>query len=273
MPNRILKDSICTSPNIDTLSREAEVFFYRLLVQCDDYGRMDARAAILRAKCYPLQVDTVSQDNIRAWLAELVQAQLVILYRVDGGDYLQMRTWERHQQIRAKRSKYPDMITSDINCDQVITNVPVIQSNPNPIRESESESVIAHNGAETPRQPKPPASSQQDMFGAICETCELDPKVNSGKIAKIAQTLLKAEYTPEQVRGFKEWWQSDLWRFEHTPVPTIAKLTEQLQQFKNAAGKPRVISAHSNGSGQSKVEHNRQSVAIVREMLKQQGGL
>ena len=39
MPNRILKDSICTSPNIDTLSREAEVFFYRLLVQCDDHGR------------------------------------------------------------------------------------------------------------------------------------------------------------------------------------------------------------------------------------------
>jgi len=130
MPNRILKDSICTSPNIDALSREAEVFFYRLLVQCDDYGRMDARPAILRAKCYPLQVDTVPQDDIRRWLAELVQAQLVILYRVDGGDYLQMRTWERHQQIRAKRSKYPDMITSDINCDQVIANVPVIQSNP-----------------------------------------------------------------------------------------------------------------------------------------------
>ena len=52
MPNRILKDSICTSPNIDALSLEAETFFYRLLVQCDDYGRMDARPAILRARCY-----------------------------------------------------------------------------------------------------------------------------------------------------------------------------------------------------------------------------
>ena len=78
MPNRILKDSICTSPNIDALSREAEVFFYRLLVQCDDYGRMDARPAILRAKCYPLQVDTVSQDDIRRWFAELVCAELII---------------------------------------------------------------------------------------------------------------------------------------------------------------------------------------------------
>jgi len=137
MPNRILKDSICTSPNIDALSREAEVFFYRLLVQCDDYGRMDARPAILRAKCYPLQVDTVSQDDIRRWFAELVCAELIIPYHAQGGDYLQMRTWERHQQIRAKRSKYPDMIASDINCNHVLADAPVIQSNP---IQSESES-------------------------------------------------------------------------------------------------------------------------------------
>lgn len=130
MPNRILKDSICTSPNIDLLSRDAEVFFYRLLVQCDDYGRMDARPAILRAKCYPLQVDTVTQDDIRRWFAELVQADLVVPYHANGGDYLQMRTWERHQQIRAKRSKYPDMQASDINCNQMIADAPVIQSNP-----------------------------------------------------------------------------------------------------------------------------------------------
>ena len=130
MPNRILKDSICTSPNIDRLSREAEVFFYRLIVQCDDFGRMDARYSILRARCYPLQLDAVNEKLIAKWLAELVGAELVMLYTVDGQSYLQMRTWDRHQQVRAKRSKYPDMQSSDINCNQVIANVPVIQSNP-----------------------------------------------------------------------------------------------------------------------------------------------
>ena len=149
MPNRILKDSICTSPNIDTLSREAEVFFYRLLVQCDDFGRMDARPAILRAKCYPLQVDTVSKDSIKQWLGELVSAELVIVYTVDGGDYLQMRTWDKHQQIRAKRSKYPDMKSSDINCNQMQSDVPVIQSNPiqtrnenTPVKPAQNEVVV-----------------------------------------------------------------------------------------------------------------------------------
>lgn len=274
MPNRILKDSICTSPNIDALSRDAEVFFYRLLVQCDDFGRMDARAPILRAKCYPLQVDTVTQDDVKRWLGELVRADLVALYRVNGGDFLQMRTWERHQQIRAKRSKYPDMIADDINCNQMLADAPVIQSNPIQ-SESEGESNPAPVGTPTPKPKKPPASAQQDMFGAICETCELNPKVNPGRIAKLAETLLSAEYTPEQVRGFKEWWQSDAWRLEHTPVPTMVKLAEQLEQFRNGIGKPRVTTTngagYTNGRGTSKVDKTMQAFDELEAMAAAKG--
>ena len=71
MPNRILKETICTSETIDNLSVEAERFFYRLLVNCDDYGLMDARPRILRARCFPLRVDQISDDDIAGWLAEL----------------------------------------------------------------------------------------------------------------------------------------------------------------------------------------------------------
>ena len=233
MPNRILKDSICTSSNIDRLSREAEVFFYRLVVQCDDFGRMDARYSILRARCYPLQLDAVSEKLIAKWLAELVASELVTLYTVDGQSYLQMRTWERHQQIRAKRSKYPDMQASDINCDQVIADAPVIQSNPIVCDVSHDSETSSPPQSTKPR--KPPASLQQDMFGAVCETCELNPKLKAGMIAKTAKSLLDAGYTPAQVRAFKAWWLADAWRAEHTPVPTIAKLLDKLEQFKNAA--------------------------------------
>ena len=52
MPNRILKESICTSESIDRLSWLEEVTFYRLIVNCDDYGRMDARPPILRARLF-----------------------------------------------------------------------------------------------------------------------------------------------------------------------------------------------------------------------------
>lgn len=180
MPNRILKDSICTSPNIDGLSREAEVFFYRLLVQCDDYGRMDARPAILRAKCYPLQIDTVTQDSVKQWLGELVRAELVIVYTVNGCDYLQMRTWDRHQQIRAKRSKYPDMKSSDINCNQVQANVPVIQSNPI------YTNVPADAGsADAEHEVSPPVESLADKYHARLEQLK-EPDAN--KAAILVQT-------------------------------------------------------------------------------------
>jgi len=68
------------------------------------------------------------------WLFKLDEAGLVQLYEVDGKKYIQMVTWNDHQHIRAKKSKFPapdnDVISSDIKCDQMRSNVPVIQSNP-----------------------------------------------------------------------------------------------------------------------------------------------
>lgn len=107
MPNRILKESICTSESLAGLDPQAEVFFYRLIVNCDDYGRMDARTAILRSKCFPLLMEAVTVDDVERWLAELVQAGLIRCYRWDDRPYLELVTWGKHQKIRAKRSKYP----------------------------------------------------------------------------------------------------------------------------------------------------------------------
>lgn len=130
MPNRILKDSICTSDNLDSLTADEEVFWYRLIVQCDDYGRMDARPAILRARCYPLRLNTVDERDVTNWLTSLQRSGLVHIYTVDNKPYLQIATWDKHQQVRAKRSKYPSMISDDINCKQSLADAPVIQSNP-----------------------------------------------------------------------------------------------------------------------------------------------
>lgn len=148
MPNRIIKESICTSPNIDVLSRDAEVFFYRLLVQCDDYGRMDARRAILRARCYPLQIDRVREDEIGAWLTELSAAGLIGLYAVNGCEYLHVQTWDKHQQVRAKRSKYPEPPTGDSNRNHLLSDDSIcprnpIQSNPIVIQRDDDERLQA----------------------------------------------------------------------------------------------------------------------------------
>jgi hypothetical protein len=108
MPNRILKESICTSDTIAQLDFAEEVFFYRILVQCDDFGRMDARPYILRAKCFAAQLDRVSDENVSMWLDKLCKVGLIWIYHVDGKPYLQVTNWDRHQQKRARHSKYPD---------------------------------------------------------------------------------------------------------------------------------------------------------------------
>ena len=141
MPNRIIKESICTSDNLDQLSAFQETMFYRLLVNCDDYGRMDARPKILAAKLFPLKDIRTSQ--IEEGLRALTSAELVIIYEVDGKPFLQMKTWERHQQIRAKKSKYPSPESGNkvsvSTCKQMIADDSKCPRNPIQ-SESESES-------------------------------------------------------------------------------------------------------------------------------------
>ena len=242
MPNRILKDSICTSPNIDVLSREAEVFFYRLLVQCDDYGRMDARPAILRAKCYPLQVDTVSQDTIKQWLVDLVRAELVIVYTVNGCDYVQMRTWDKHQQIRAKRSKYPDMQSSDINCNQVQSDAPVIQSNPIQVEApADAAPTAAQSKPSKPKKDKAPLP-QQELFGAVCACVGWDHKTitadQAGQVAQTAGVLKDAGYSIEDLRTFWRWWHDEDWRGQKGQYPTLIQLRTEIGKIRSLSPLP-----------------------------------
>lgn len=129
MPNRIIKESICTSEEIDGLPLSAEVLFYRLMVNADDHGRFDARLKMVASKCYPLK--SIDIKSLQEDLTRLQAAGLVNLYEVDGRPYGMFVKWAKHQQIRAKRAKYPDPEDgSDITCNHLQANVHVIQSNP-----------------------------------------------------------------------------------------------------------------------------------------------
>ena len=106
MPDRIIKESICTSDTLNQLSDFEERFWNRLIVNCDDYGRFDARVAILKGRLFPL-MDGKTLKNITDALQTLASVGLVKLYEVDGKPFLQVVTWEKHQRVRAKRSKFP----------------------------------------------------------------------------------------------------------------------------------------------------------------------
>jgi len=212
MPNRILKESICTSDTINELTSEEEVFFYRLLVNCDDYGRLDGRPSVIRSKCFPLRLDSVKDKDIQKWLQSLVRVGLIRLYNVDGKPYLHITTWDKHQQVRAKRSKYPapdeaceHVISDDINCQQSQSDDGIcprnpIQSESNPNPESESESKTSSN--DESRSLEAPKCDDitlvMDEYNRIFADCWARPlKLTNDRKQKIKARL--ASFTPEDL--------------------------------------------------------------------------
>ncbi len=83
MPNRLLKEGICTSDTINMLSSDSEVLFYRLLVTADDYGRMDGRVQIIKSQCFPLK-DSFTIEKISSLLEELSHTNLIVFYQSDN---------------------------------------------------------------------------------------------------------------------------------------------------------------------------------------------
>ncbi|EWS52830.1 hypothetical protein X551_04385 [Methylibium sp. T29] len=108
LPNRILREGILTSPRIAKLGWADETFYRRLMSVVDDFGRYYADHGLLRAACYPRQLNKVSDSDIGKWLRACVDAALVRVYPAqDGESYLQLLDFR--QQTRAKTSKYPAM--------------------------------------------------------------------------------------------------------------------------------------------------------------------
>ena len=104
MPTRYLKPGIRDSELIDGLSPMAEVMFYRLLVTVDDFGRFDARPAMIKSQCFPIK-EKITPKHCEEAIKELCEAGLVMVYVVDQKPYLQILKWDNVP--RSKESKFP----------------------------------------------------------------------------------------------------------------------------------------------------------------------
>ena len=156
MPNRILKESITTSATIDQLSDAEEALFYRLLVVVDDYGRFDATPEIVLGRCLARKIGKVSPKDVAKRLDRLDEVGLIRRYWVEGVQYLYVTTWDIHQQVRAKRSRYPE--PTDIKCNPLIANDINGLSHAraqNPIQSNPIQSIVA--------QPVAPPSAPPEL--------------------------------------------------------------------------------------------------------------
>lgn len=155
MPNRIIKESIHTSEDVNMMTDFQFRLWVSLITYVDDFGRGDARPAIIKGSCFPLR-DRITNKDIEAALRALAGIGCVSLYEVDGKPYLYFPTWESHQTVRNQKSKCPapadgqqlntiaskckQLLAIEINCKQVNAIAPVIQSESKSENESENES-------------------------------------------------------------------------------------------------------------------------------------
>lgn len=97
MATRFIKETICKSQDINKLSYVQEVLFYRILVNCDDDGTMDASPAVIRVMCFPLRLDRVAISNVSDWTEALERAGLIATDTVDHRR-IRVTNWEKYQQ-------------------------------------------------------------------------------------------------------------------------------------------------------------------------------
>lgn len=106
MPNRIIKESICTSDKINSLSDFEFRLWVGLITQADDMGRGDARPAVIKGRVFPLR-ERVSVKDIDTAVHGLAAKGCVSLYTVGGKPYFWFPTWGNHQRVRNCKIKYP----------------------------------------------------------------------------------------------------------------------------------------------------------------------
>lgn len=105
MPNRYVREDAIESERVNALSWQGEVFFRRLINRVDDFGRHSASLPLLRASIFPLQLDKVSEKDVKRLLDEAEACGLLATYQSDGKSYLALAKWEK---ARAIKSKYPE---------------------------------------------------------------------------------------------------------------------------------------------------------------------
>jgi hypothetical protein len=124
MGERLLRPGIRTSERTAALVKDggwmAQVFYDWLLTVVDDYGRYDARPAILRTTVFPLLLDLVREADVSRCLNACEAAGLVRLYTVEGRPYLELLDFR--QRLRAKTSKWPAPDAG--HCHDIVVTMP-----------------------------------------------------------------------------------------------------------------------------------------------------
>lgn len=224
MPSRIIKESIRTSDTLADVSAEAERLFWRIVVSADDFGRFEARPGIILGQSLSAFVERgLTTDQVSKWLDELERFGLIIRYTVDGKEYLMLTKWDKHQQKRAKTSKFPQPPTLDNTCNQMHANVPVFENVNVSVNGSGSESGDNHS---VKNMPLP----QKDVYN-LDDYCQ---EIEHQMVAVGANPNYTA--TDAAYRGVKQFYEAAV------PIEFVKEVIVKVADREKSKGKSRIKS-------------------------------
>lgn len=105
----MLKRVISTSPRLAALKNDTHRLIYTWLIPfLDVEGRMEADPRIIKGYICPL-LDHITLKIIDAALHDMAVADLIVLYALNGNNYLQLQRFDKHQNIRKDRERGSDI--------------------------------------------------------------------------------------------------------------------------------------------------------------------
>lgn len=246
MPNRILKDTIRTSRNVNGLTDfQFRVWVY-LITYVDDFGRGSADPELLKGLVFPRRKN-VTEGQIQKAVHDLANIGMISLYEVDGEPYFYFPNWSSHQRIQTKKSKFPmpseeNIIHGDSRWNSVENSDSPPESNtiqnpntntntnPNYSTEPQADSVLTltlNDGSEYPITQKDvseysttyPAVDVMQQLRSMRQWCRDNPtKRKTAKgIRRFINSWLEREQNKPHIGGvetktsytFKDLWKDD----------------------------------------------------------------
>lgn len=100
---RMLKKQISMSRRLAELKTDSARLLYTWIIpHLDIKGRLSANPFVLKGTVVP-RIETMTAETIEEYLLDMARVGVIVLYSVDGDEYLELRKFGDHQYLRADR--------------------------------------------------------------------------------------------------------------------------------------------------------------------------
>ena len=245
---RQIHDTVSISGSLARLSDFGERLYWRLLSQSDAWGRLVGDADKVIALCCPRL--RVTEEQIDAAIAELVDVGRVIAYDVDGTRYLQLADFDKHQPMSARgrgTSKIPAPGTAQ-NCAVLHTTA----QNCAPLHSTVLERERERESKEASRAPDAAAAA------AVTAVLREIPKPGYEKVTEERVERVLAQYPDRdhlaEAHALVDWERYGAGRAKQTK-DGVARLRNWLSRARPAQTQPAVAGAIVTSTGGSPVAY------------------